>query len=62
MHEEITLYLALDNPAAEAMFREALAATYELLSTMPDMGSVRDFHDPRFSLLRMFPSRSLRTT
>lgn len=55
--EEITLYLALalDNPAAEAMFREALDATYELLSTMPDMGSVKDFHDPRFSLLRMFP-------
>lgn len=22
---------------------------------MPDMGSTRDFHNPRFSLLRMFP-------
>lgn len=53
--EEIALYLALDNPTAEAMFREALNSSFELLSTMPDMGSMRDFHNPRFSLMRMFP-------
>jgi toxin ParE1/3/4 len=53
--EEITLYLALDNPPAETKFREALEATYTLLSTMPDMGSTRDYHNPRFSNLRMFP-------
>jgi toxin ParE1/3/4 len=26
-----------------------------LLSTMPDMGSTRDYHHPRLSHLRMFP-------
>ena len=53
--EEITLYLALDNPPAETKFREALESTYTLLSTMPDMGSTRDYHNPRISHLRMFP-------
>jgi plasmid stabilization system protein ParE len=53
--EEITLYLALDNPIAESKFRKALEATYELLSTMPDMGATRDFRNPRFAGLRMFP-------
>jgi toxin ParE1/3/4 len=53
--EEITLYLALDNPPAETKFREALEATYTLLSTVPNIGSARDFHNPRFSYLRMFP-------
>ena len=53
--EEITLYLALDNPPAETKFREALEAAYTLLSTMPDMGSTRDYHNPRISHLRMFP-------
>jgi len=53
--EEIALYLALDNPTAETLFREALDHTYELLSTMPDMGTSRDFQNPRFSLMRMFP-------
>jgi toxin ParE1/3/4 len=53
--EEITLYLALDNPPAETKFREALEATYTLLSTMPDMGSTRDYHHPRLFNLRMFP-------
>ena len=53
--EEIALYLALENPNASAMFREALEATYTLLSTMPKIGSTRDFHNPRLSGLRMFP-------
>lgn len=47
--EEITLYLAFDNPPAETKFREALESTYTLLSTMPDMGSTRDYYNPRFS-------------
>lgn len=53
--EDIAVYLALDNPKAEAMFREALTDTFQLLSIMPNIGSSRDFHESRFSGLRMFP-------
>jgi toxin ParE1/3/4 len=48
-------HLALDNPPAETKFREALEPTYTLLSAAPNIGSTRDYHNPRFSHLRMFP-------
>ena len=53
--EEIALYLALDNPKAAEKFREALDVALELLSTMPKIGSMRNFRNPRLSGLRMFP-------
>jgi toxin ParE1/3/4 len=53
--DDITYYIAQDNLAAAVAFFAAVESTCALLSTMPDMGSTRDYHNPRFSNLRMFP-------
>jgi len=53
--DEITYYIAQDNLEKSVMFFEAVEATCALLATMPDIGSTRDFHNPRFSVMRMFP-------
>src|ERR687895_375579 len=52
---DITYYIAEDNLEAAVAFFEAVESTCALLSTMPGIGSARDFRNPRFAGLRMFP-------
>src|ERR687896_503767 len=53
--DDITYYIAEDNLEAAVAFFEAVESTCALLSTMPGIGSARDFRNPRFAGLRMFP-------
>jgi plasmid stabilization system protein ParE len=60
--DDITYYIAQDNLAAAMAFFEAVESTCAMLSTMPDMGSTRDYHNPRFLTCACSLSRSLRNT
>ena len=53
--DDITYYIAQDNLEAAVAFFEAVETTCAMLSTMPGIGSARDFRNPRFAGLRMFP-------
>jgi toxin ParE1/3/4 len=53
--DDITYYIAQDNLEAAVAFFEAVESTCAMLSTMPGIGSARDFRNPRFADLRMFP-------
>jgi toxin ParE1/3/4 len=53
--DDITYYIAQDNLEAAVAFFEAVESTCAMLSTMPDIGSARDYRNPRFAGLRMFP-------
>lgn len=56
--DEITNFIAQDNFEKSVLFFESVETTCDLLSTMPDMGSLRHFHKPRFINLRMFPVKN----
>jgi toxin ParE1/3/4 len=53
--DDITYYIAQDNLEAAVAFFEAVESTCAMLSTMPGIGSARDYRNPRFAGLRMFP-------
>ncbi len=53
--DDITYYIAQDNLEAAVAFFESVESTCAMLSTMPGIGSARDFRNPRFATLRMFP-------
>lgn len=53
--DDITYYIAQDNFEAAVAFFEAVESTCAMLSTMPGIGSARDYRNPRFAGLRMFP-------
>ena len=53
--DDITYYIAEDNLETAVAFFEAVEITCALLSTMPGIGIARDFRNPRFAGLRMFP-------
>jgi toxin ParE1/3/4 len=53
--DDITYYIAQDNLEAAVAFFEAVESTCSMLSTMPGIGSARDFRNPLFATLRMFP-------
>jgi toxin ParE1/3/4 len=53
--DDITYYISQDNLEAAVAFFEAVESTCATLSTMPGIGSARDFRNPRFATLRMFP-------
>jgi toxin ParE1/3/4 len=56
--DDITYYIAEDNLEAAVAFFEAVERTCDLLSTMPGIGSARDYRNPRFAGLRMFPVKN----
>lgn len=49
------LYIADDNPEAAARFLEALESAFRLLAENNEIGSLRDFNNPRLEGIRMWP-------
>ena len=52
---KVQYYIAQDNLEAAVAFFEAVESTCSMLSTMPGIGSARDYRNPLFAGLRMFP-------
>jgi toxin ParE1/3/4 len=52
--DDITYYIAQDNLEVAVAFFEAVESTCTMLSTMPGIGSARDYRNPLFAGLRMF--------
>jgi toxin ParE1/3/4 len=48
-------YIADDNPDAALRFIEAVEKAFKRLAEMPEIGSVREFDNPRLSDVRMWP-------
>lgn len=48
-------YLANDNVNAASRLIEAVEIAFERLSQMPEIGSIREFSNPRLSCVRMWP-------
>lgn len=54
---EQAYYIALDNQEASEAFLQAAEAAFELLAQHPEMGARREFQNPQFVGLRMWPIR-----
>ncbi|MDQ3564017.1 MAG: type II toxin-antitoxin system RelE/ParE family toxin [Pseudomonadota bacterium] len=52
---EIAAYLRSENPRIADAFQEAVETACRLLARLPEIGSAREFGDPRLSGLRMWP-------
>ena len=50
---EIALYIAEDDPEAADAFRVALERIREMLADLPEIGSIRSFHNKELAGLRM---------
>lgn len=48
-------YIAEDSLAASNRFAEAIDATYEQLATMPGIGVIREYGNPKMKGMRMCP-------
>jgi toxin ParE1/3/4 len=48
-------YISVDNPDAALRLIEAVEQAFERLSEMPEIGSIREFANPRLSGVRMWP-------
>ena len=48
-------YIANDNPDAALRLTEAVEMAFDRLSQMPEIGSIREFANPRLSGVRMWP-------
>lgn len=53
-------YLCESSPAAAMRFLDAAEAAFELLSRMPEIGSLCEFEDGRLEGLRAWPIRGFR--
>ncbi len=49
------VYISEENLAAAERFLDAAEDTFTLLTTQPEMGSLREFNNPRLVGLRMWP-------
>jgi len=52
---DIAYYIAEDNLEAADRFAEAITAALEQLATLPGLGRVHDFNNPRLKGMRMWP-------
>lgn len=52
---EIAIYLAERSIEASDAFLEAIQSAFQLLASLPEMGSPRRFQSPRLAGMRMWP-------
>jgi len=52
---EIWFYIAQDNPRAAEAFLSAIEESSSILSTVPEIGSLRYFYHPELQGLRFYP-------
>lgn len=60
--DQITNYIAQDNFEKAVVFFESTETICAMLSTMPDIGGIRNFHESHFPTFACSLSRSLRIT
>ncbi len=58
--DEITDYVAADNPQAASEVRRAIIETAEMLGNFPSLGCRPSFSAPRFTGIRFIPAKRYR--
>jgi len=53
-------YIARDRPSAALRFIDAVERAFERLADMPEIGPLRQFHNPRLHGIRMWPMPDFR--